>query len=191
MSSSPPSPCTNSVYPGCPKFLTARLFTVSQVCTCQSVYKALLLTRESLVADQKHGGQPHLLKAPIDPAFARAPRPPTARPPTTQPAQTARAWMVADTKKCCCFRRSSLPWNVRSSGYSTEDSVSARCRDRIACVQGTQRLETLSSSPMCNDAPPSAVTHVRTYTGPLHEQAMQATASPHEGGETWSGHAGS
>ena len=40
--------------------------------------------------------------------------------------------MVADTKKCCCLRRSSLPWNVRSSGYSTEDSVSARCRDRIA-----------------------------------------------------------
>ncbi len=190
MSSIPPSPCTNSVYPGC-RISTARVFTVSQVCTCQSVYKALLLTRKSLVADQKHEGQPHLLEAPIDPAFARAPRPPTARPPTTQPAQTARAWMVADTKKCCCFRRSSLPWNVRSSGYSTEDSVSARCRDRIACVQGTQRLETLSSSPMCNDAPPSAVTHVRTYTGPLHEQAMQATASPHEGGETWSGHAGS
>ncbi len=26
------------------------------------------------------------------------------------------SWTVEETKKCCCFRRSSLPSNVRSSG---------------------------------------------------------------------------
>ncbi len=46
-----------------------------------------------------------------------------------------RAWMVAETKKCCCLRRSSLPSYVRSSGYSTLLSVSARCFDRMACAQ--------------------------------------------------------
>jgi len=49
-----------------------------------------------------------------------------------QDALDSLTWIVAETKKYCCLRRSSLPSYVRSSGYNTLLSVSARCLDRIA-----------------------------------------------------------
>ena len=47
---------------------------------------------------------------------------------------TQGTWMVADTKKCCCLSRSSLPSYVLSSGYKTLLSVSALCLARMACI---------------------------------------------------------
>ena len=62
-----------------------------------------------------------------------------------QHASDLLTWIVAETKKYCCLRRSSLPSYVRSSGYNTLLSVSARCLDRIAYTSVHQLIETCSS----------------------------------------------